>query len=274
MQEPILPENNSNYNVQQNGMHAESSILCGGGWDDESGPIKDGGYPGVSSVPEAGFSYGGDIYGCDEPSEAFKKERAKKQRSLANQRRRRQANPEKTSAEYAKWIDKQKLEDPEFQSKRMKKWRDQLPQSRKDEISDADAIRLKIRYHENKDEHLANCKAYYEKNKVKAFAQSKQWCKENPEIRKLVVDNHNRKKRGMPLPLWPEPAACELCEKPETRKHHKTGRVSGLSLDHCHETGVFRGWLCFNCNSTLGKVRDSSDLLLKMAAYIDCHKTQ
>ncbi len=28
----------------------------------------------------------------------------------------------------------------------------------------------------------------------------------------------------------------------------------GLDLDHCHETGAFRGWLCYSCNGTIGKV--------------------
>lgn len=29
-----------------------------------------------------------------------------------------------------------------------------------------------------------------------------------------------------------------------------------LCMDHCHETGDFRGWLCDRCNTGLGKFRD------------------
>lgn len=28
----------------------------------------------------------------------------------------------------------------------------------------------------------------------------------------------------------------------------------GLELDHCHDTGRFRGWLCWSCNEAIGKI--------------------
>jgi hypothetical protein len=28
----------------------------------------------------------------------------------------------------------------------------------------------------------------------------------------------------------------------------------GLDLDHCHDTGRFRGWLCYSCNGAIGKI--------------------
>ncbi len=28
----------------------------------------------------------------------------------------------------------------------------------------------------------------------------------------------------------------------------------GLDLDHCHDTGAFRGWVCYSCNGVIGKV--------------------
>jgi Zn finger protein HypA/HybF involved in hydrogenase expression len=33
-------------------------------------------------------------------------------------------------------------------------------------------------------------------------------------------------------------------------------------LDHCHETGVYRGALCVQCNTSLGKLGDDLDLVI------------
>lgn len=58
----------------------------------------------------------------------------------------------------------------------------------------------------------------------------------------------------------PRPEICDICEG----NHHL-----GIVFDHCHNTGKFRGWLCDRCNKTLGIVKDSPDLLRKMAEYLD-----
>lgn len=34
-------------------------------------------------------------------------------------------------------------------------------------------------------------------------------------------------------------------------------------LDHCHETGVYRGALCVQCNAALGKLGDDLDLIVE-----------
>lgn len=33
-------------------------------------------------------------------------------------------------------------------------------------------------------------------------------------------------------------------------------------LDHCHETGIYRGALCVQCNAALGKLGDDIDLVI------------
>lgn len=41
-----------------------------------------------------------------------------------------------------------------------------------------------------------------------------------------------------------------------------------LSIDHCHETGAFRGLLCSECNFGLGKFKDDPELLLAAVEYL------
>ena len=76
-----------------------------------------------------------------------------------------------------------------------------------------------------------------------------------------------RKARGFPEPTREMPDVCEICGKPETATH-KSGTVISLSLDHCHETNKFRGWLCGKCNKALGMVQDNIDTLGKMIEYL------
>lgn len=64
---------------------------------------------------------------------------------------------------------------------------------------------------------------------------------------------------------------CKICGEPETTKHHKSGKVKSLALDHDHDTKKIRDLLCQRCNRVLGKIRDSIELLDKMKAYLLDH---
>ncbi len=44
-----------------------------------------------------------------------------------------------------------------------------------------------------------------------------------------------------------------------------------LNLDHDHKTGKFRGWLCGKCNTAIGLLNDSPELIFNVALYIENH---
>ena len=45
-------------------------------------------------------------------------------------------------------------------------------------------------------------------------------------------------------------------------------------LDHCHETGVYRGALCVQCNAALGKLGDDIDLVIARLQAYKANKVQ
>lgn len=84
----------------------------------------------------------------------------------------------------------------------------------------------------------------------------KKWRTENWEKYKI----QQYRARGLPLPTRPMPETCEICGKTEK------GR--SLALDHDHETGRFRGWLCGHCNTGLGLFGDNVLGLMKAVNYL------
>lgn len=49
---------------------------------------------------------------------------------------------------------------------------------------------------------------------------------------------------------------------------HQTQFDKPLAVDHCHDTGKVRGLLCFDCNTGIGKLKDSPELLQKALDYL------
>jgi hypothetical protein len=99
------------------------------------------------------------------------------------------------------------------------------------------------------------------------------WAKRNPERTRATNTRHrkaNAEKRrqavwaakGMPVPTRQRPTTCELCDG-----INANGKA--LSLDHCHATNKFRGWLCNKCNTGIGKLGDNLRGILRAAAYLE-----
>lgn len=65
---------------------------------------------------------------------------------------------------------------------------------------------------------------------------------------------------GKPKPTvtYPEGHICQCCGRPSNR----------LFLDHCHLTGIHRGWICPSCNTGLGLLGDDIEGLELAIAYI------
>jgi hypothetical protein len=110
------------------------------------------------------------------------------------------------------------------------------------------------RHAANRTENLQKMKAYNAKNRETISRRQKQY-NQLPKTKSL-----RRRLAGLPDPTRMEPSLCECCGAPPGRK--------GMALDHCHKTGIFRGWLCFNCNSAIGKLGDNLPGVLRAVAYL------
>jgi Recombination endonuclease VII len=120
----------------------------------------------------------------------------------------------------------------------VRKWEDAHPQGRSE---------INRRYRENHPEQVRD--------------SARKYREEHRTERNALSEKYNRRVGGHPEPTRPRPNGCEVC-----------GEVNGagrLHLDHDHETGKFRGWLCFKCNMSLGYMKDSPELLRALIDYVE-----
>ena len=76
---------------------------------------------------------------------------------------------------------------------------------------------------------------------------------------KICKDKINKITKNLHKTAPQRPQACECC-----------GKVSDspLVLDHDHETGKFRGWICIKCNLGLGRLGDTIESLMRAVEYL------
>ncbi len=102
---------------------------------------------------------------------------------------------------------------------------------------------------------------------IEQHSKQYQWrVKDNAEYKTLDTTqcrkcrNHhvriiNALKKEHPYPI---DSVCEICNE-----------VKKLALDHNHKPPYeFRGWLCSKCNTGMGKLNDSIELLQKAIDYL------
>lgn len=64
---------------------------------------------------------------------------------------------------------------------------------------------------------------------------------------------------------------CAICSQPETQM--RDGKIRALAVDHNHKTGAIRGLLCSDCNTGIGKLRDSVKVLQNAIRYLQSHSS-
>lgn len=121
----------------------------------------------------------------------------------------------------------------------------------------------------------ASCHKEYKKNlhardseaRNRALVRSKLYREKNPEkVKKAITNSTLQAKYGISLEeynilLVSQQGCCAVCkEKPSKQRLH---------VDHVHSTGKIRGLLCQACNVSIGKMKESPELLRKLALYVE-----
>lgn len=114
----------------------------------------------------------------------------------------------------------------------------------------------------NKEERIAYDANYYVAHREERRTQDATY---HAEHREELHGYHLKAKYGLSLEdytalLEKQGGRCAVCGTPPDGRR--------LSVDHNHETGEVRGLLCLNCNTTLGKVGDSPEILMEAIAYL------
>lgn len=108
-------------------------------------------------------------------------------------------------------------------------------------------------------------KKRYQDDPEKKLAHSRRYHQENKPRLQLEAWRRTAVKRGVPSDMLEavevaRQAECWLCGiVPKARAH---------AVDHCHETGEFRGILCGPCNTMLGRLDDDPEVFDKIAQYL------
>lgn len=112
--------------------------------------------------------------------------------------------------------------------------------------------------------------AYRDTRRAEFKASNKAWAQNNKD---RLYEYHLKRVYGITLADYKtmvsaQDGRCACCGK-EPKSDH---RISNLSVDHCHESGVVRGLLCNKCNLILGYFE--SDHVSNILAYLFAHKSK
>ena len=112
---------------------------------------------------------------------------------------------------------------------------------------------------------LANAAArdWYKRNKVRERERKQKGNYKDKEWVKGVSlkSNHGISLDEYKVMLANQGGLCAICRGTPRGKTY-------FCVDHCHSTGKIRGLLCFNCNTMLGQVADSIEILEAAIFYL------
>ena len=143
------------------------------------------------------------------------------------------------------------------------KWRDS-------EVGKAKTRATGIEWRINNPEKIKQNKKNYRENNPETSRKSVQKCWNNNKDKYKVTHWRTwlRNKYGLTEGRYYEILedqnyCCAICGSPE-----KDSRRQRFCVDHCHDTGIVRGLLCFSCNVLLGNANDSIGLLEEAITYL------
>ncbi len=124
-------------------------------------------------------------------------------------------------------------------------------------------------------------RARYRRNPERAIERVRQWAidhpehvaayraeyRNRPERKRAMRDLYYRRTYGISADeadaiLDSQNGRCAICCAPAPE------RLASMHLDHDHETGTIRGFLCLSCNQGIGKLRDDPAILLRAIVYL------
>lgn len=122
------------------------------------------------------------------------------------------------------------------------------------------------------------CLSMYSRNryrkpeaKAKIKEKNSKWRERNPDA---DAEKNLKKKYGITLQQYNEMlllqnGVCAICgQKEKVRRQKKAAGPERLAVDHCHESGRVRGLLCFKCNTAIGSLGDTEEMVQRVISYL------
>ena len=124
----------------------------------------------------------------------------------------------------------------------------------------------KKRYDENPQVHIDRVRQWQQENAERHNEWTREYRK-RPEVQRRARDAYYRKTYGKTADevdeiLDLQGHRCLICkiDMPE--------RLGSMHLDHDHQTGRIRGFLCIDCNHGLGKFKEDPGVLMRAVVYL------